>query len=615
MQITNLWGLLVLGLIPVIVLIHSLKPKPKPLRVANLYLWQKALKDKKGGLRLLKININLPLFFQLLFIFLAALALINPIWIYESDIEGNVVIVVDSSASMKTRTPNGSRFKLAKAKALNLLNEMADVNKVMVIEAAHKPILHQNFTTNRSKIKSVITNLQPTEIPGNLTESIYFGLSLMNHERGDQMIVYTDAAGSSADELLSLNTDIKVERISGGNSNIGITKFNFRPDIEIRDQYEMILEIQNFNQRSAICPVNVFLDVQNIYSKTIGLKAGEKKLLVFPFQGEVKGIIEAKLEINDDFLVDNKAFAVIDDPKKIKILLVSKENYFIQKLLATRPNITLEMIPVIDPKYLAAHQRDYDIIILDRTFSPGINSGNIISIQTQVANLPFHFEQLKPSPVVQDWDRNHPVLRNLNLNALKILEFHQIRAHKDIRPIVDSDQTGLIYTYQKQNLKAVYIAFDLLKSDLPLKVAFPILIDNMINWLAPDPIPRENLIFQTGESVPVKLTLNAGQFLIRDANDNLHTINSHEREYLFTETKDIGIYSLIEGEKQTRFAVNLSDANESNIRSTYQMTKPATDVNKADPFEVEFYLWIILILISVIFLILEWYFWFKKQIV
>ena len=137
----------------------------------------------------------------------------------------------------------------------------------------------------------------------------------------------------------------------------------------------------------------------------------------------------------------------------------------------------------------------------------------------------------------------------------------------------------------------------------------------MINWLAPDPIPRENLIFQTGESVPVKLTLNAGQFLIRDANDNLHTINSHEREYLFTETKDIGIYSLIEGEKQTRFAVNLSDANESNIRSTYQMTKPATDVNKADPFEVEFYLWIILILISVIFLILEWYFWFKKQIV
>ena len=615
MQITNLWGLLVLGLIPIIILIHSLKPKPKPLRVANLYLWKKALKDRKGGLSLLKINLNLPLFFQLLFICLAALALINPIWIYESDIKGNVVIIMDTSASMKTRTADGSRFKLAKAKALELLDTLADVNQVMLIEAANKPILHQNFTTKLSKIKPVITNLQPTDIPGKLMDSIYFGFSLMNHERGDQMIVVTDAAGTSADELLSLNTDIKVELISGGKSNIGITKFNFRPDIEILNQYEMILEIKNFNQRSAICPVNVYLDVQNIYSKTIGLKAGEKKLLVFPFQGEVKGIIEAKLEINDDFLVDNKAFAVIEAPQKTRILLVSQGNYFIQKSLTTRPDIALEIMPIIDPKYLMAHQKDFDIIILDRTFSPEIKSGNIISIQTQVANLPFHFEQIKPSPVVQDWDRNHPVLRNVNLNALKILEFHQIKAHKDIWPIVDSDQAGLIYTYQKQNLKAVYIAFDLLKSDLPLKVAFPILVDNMIKWLAPNPISRENLIFQTGEPVPVKLTSNAGEFLIRDANDNLHTIKNHEREYLFTETKDIGIYSIIEGEKQTRFAVNLSDANESNIHSTYQMTKSANKGNKADPFEVEFHLWIILIIISIIFLILEWYFWFKKQIV
>jgi Ca-activated chloride channel homolog len=611
MQISNLWGLLVLGLIPMIILIHSLKPKPKPLRVSNLFLWKKALKDKKGGIRFLKVNINLPLFFQILFIIMAALALINPIWLYESDIKGNVVIVLDSSASMNTRTPNGTRFELAKKKVLQLLNEISDVNKVMIIEANNKPILHQNFTSDFTHLKTAISNLQPTEMPGNLMKSVYFGLSLMNHEQGDQMIVYTDAAGENAQKLGSLSTPIKVEVISGGESNIGITKFNFRPDIELSNQYEMILEIHNFNKRPAICPVNVYLGAQNIFSKTIGLNAEEKKLLIFPFQG-MEGIVEASLEINDDFHVDNKAFAVIEAPKKTSILLVGKENYFIEKLLDTKPNIKLEIIPAIDPAVLQSRQKDFDIIILDRTVAPEIKSGNIIAIQSQVANLPFHFDHIETTPIIQDWDRKHPILRHVNLNSLKILESYQIKDDKDVIPIVESDQSGLIFTYQTQKLKVIFFSFDILKSDLPLKVAFPIIVDNMIQWLSPKSISRKNLIFQTGETVPINLTTNTTQFSIRDADETLHTIKSKKTNYLFDGTKKVGIYSIVDGSQQTQFAVNLSDTEASNIHSTYAFDEKDENEKGTDPFEVEFYLWILLILISIIFLILEWYFWFKK---
>ena len=594
-----------------IILIHSLKPKPKPLRVSNLFLWKKALKDKKDGIQFLKVNINLPLLFQILFIIMAALALINPIWIYESDIKGNVVIVIDSSASMNTRTANGTRFEVAKNKVSLLLNDISDVNKVMVIEASHKPVLLQNFTSDLTNIKTMVSDLQPTEIPGNLMASVYFGLSLMNYERGDQMIVYTDAAGQNTEELLSLNSAIKLEIIKGGDSNIGITKFNFRPDIELNEQYEMILEVQNFNKRPAICPVNVFLNAQNIYSKTIGLKAREKKLLIFPFQG-TEGIIEASLAINDDFHVDNKAFAVIEKSKKIKVLLVGLENYFLQRLLETKANIKLEIVSTIDPAFLKARQKDFDIIILDRTISPEIKSGNIISIQSPIANLPFHLDQIETTPMIQDWDREHPILKHVNLSSLKIAEFYQIRDNEDLIPIVTSDQSGLIFAYQTPKLKVIFFSFDLLKSDLPLKVGFPIMVDNIIKWLSPRSISRENLIFQTGEPIPINLMTSAAQFLIRDAEETLHTIRSEKTKYLFNGTKKVGIYHIIDGNQETRFAVNLSDAVESNIHSTDTFIEKDENGKGTDPFEVEFYFWILLVLISVIFLILEWYFWYKK---
>ena len=41
--------LFVLGLIPVLILIHFLQPKPKQVDVTNLFLWQEVLRDRGGN--------------------------------------------------------------------------------------------------------------------------------------------------------------------------------------------------------------------------------------------------------------------------------------------------------------------------------------------------------------------------------------------------------------------------------------------------------------------------------------------------------------------------------------------------------------------------------------
>lgn len=42
--------LAVLGLIPILLLIHTLKPKPRQVDVSNLFLWQEVLRERSSQL-------------------------------------------------------------------------------------------------------------------------------------------------------------------------------------------------------------------------------------------------------------------------------------------------------------------------------------------------------------------------------------------------------------------------------------------------------------------------------------------------------------------------------------------------------------------------------------
>ena len=77
MQFLNPGMLITLGLIPILILIHTLKPKPKQVEVSNFFLWQAVLKERSRNLSFERLQRNLPLILQIALVILAALALAN----------------------------------------------------------------------------------------------------------------------------------------------------------------------------------------------------------------------------------------------------------------------------------------------------------------------------------------------------------------------------------------------------------------------------------------------------------------------------------------------------------------------------------------------------------
>ena len=208
MQLLNPIWLLLLGLIPVLLIIHSLKPKAREVDVTGLFLWKEVLKEARGGSRIQSLMKNLPLLLQILIIILSSLALAEPVWTRPTLIKGNVVLVLDSSASMQTRTTRGIRFDQGKAEALRLISELSDQSRMLIIEAGNQPEIKSPFSKDKKRLREVIEGLQPLDVSGDITSALYLALSFVEPVSDDEVYLITDGAVTGLNNLLQKHRKI-----------------------------------------------------------------------------------------------------------------------------------------------------------------------------------------------------------------------------------------------------------------------------------------------------------------------------------------------------------------------------------------------------------------------
>ena len=107
----------------VILILHGIKLFRRRLPTSTLFIWREITRESQASLRLDRIVRNLPMLLQLLLAALLVMALAQPLLLREVAFDKDVVLVIDASASMNTRTGSGTRFDLAREMALDLAGD------------------------------------------------------------------------------------------------------------------------------------------------------------------------------------------------------------------------------------------------------------------------------------------------------------------------------------------------------------------------------------------------------------------------------------------------------------------------------------------------------------
>lgn len=583
--------------------------------LANLYLWQEALKERKGGFRIQKIIYNLPLLLQLLAVTAGALALSDPVRTYESSKKGDIILILDTSASMKAEKEGRTRFDLARLKALAFIDQLSGQSRMLIIAAGKTPVLKAPFSRDKDHLRQVVEGMGATDVAGRIDKALYLGLSFTGPEKEDRVVLITDGAAAGIADLIGANPRIQPVIINQGERNIGITRFEIRPEYDPRDKTQFFIEVENFNPYTVLCPLRITHKGAVIVQETIGLRPHEKKGLIFPGQGLLSGVAQAQLLVRDDLAVDNEAALAIETSRDIRVLLVGRENFFLLRLLKSFPHLIVNTVSDIAAASWEAQVRSHDIVILNQASPPSTEKGNFILLDSFSPSLPLVPAGTAPEVKELDWDRQSPLARGLSFQGLKVERARSIRSEVKLKPLLESKGTGLIYAYEREGLRAVLFGFGLNRSDLPLRVAFPVLFGNIINWFYPERFRFASLKTQTGGTFPIYLQKRTKVLRIGRPSGKWEEYRETGSPFLYEATDEAGVYTIIENDDWRHFAANLVNEAESDIRVPDSLLRPPAGAPalKTKTIEARHYLWPVGVLLLLGALYLEWFIWIKNS--
>ena len=490
------WAAWFLAGIPIIVLLYLLKLKRRPVTVSTLMFWQRALQESRHRALFQRLRNLLSLLLHLLIFLLIVAALARPTLDGLIRDGASTVLILDTRARMQALDERGdSRFKRAQWLATARTHDAADRRQFAVVGAGAFSEVKVGFTGDEQTLRESVEALRVSDATGDLGASIRLASDLLSARKCERrIVVFTDHA-PSATQLLS-RIPIEFIALSSRRENVGITRFATRPMLNSPQTSEVLLEVRNFGAEPARGSVELAFDGKVLDIKPFDLAPGARFVEAFPSvpraNRTARGWLTARLGTPDALPADDRAFAVLPLPRQPRVLLVSTGNWFLEKLLAADPSVRFELLTPDGFKLEMAPT--FDAVILDGALPGGLNLESLVGNFLFLKNTPFATGEASiDQPLITETDAAHPTLRLVDLRNVTFARAtaaaipKQPADWKFVSPLQALEQPLIITGERRTDRGRQRLAawsFDLAESDLPLRVAFPLLVSNTLQWLA-----------------------------------------------------------------------------------------------------------------------------------
>src|SRR4029453_10171941 len=616
------WGvpyalLIAFGAVPLILFLHSLKPKGLKISTTTLFLWERVLKQRPLATRIgWLFRKNLLLILQILETCLLIAAVADPSLLYFGAPSGDMVVVVDLSASMKARGPSGTRFEAARKEFLSLVDDLSSGQKMMLIGAGAQTRLIVPFTADKQRLRDAGRSMVATDVSGRIKEAILFAHAFLKRGSPDHVVVISDGAFAGAEDFARQAAHLRFIKVDGGRDNVGIVGFEVRRHPNRSSQYEVMVHVRNFTGKAIRAPLTVTLGETALVRESIDIEPEGRRVLIYPFKGSLAGTLAARLEIDDDFATENRAYLAVSDAPPVRLLYVGPGNPFLSSLLRFFPNVQVTAAQPGEPD--ASHfENQFYLVIFDRVPVPTLTQGNFILINTVAPNLPLQVQGKGRNPRIVAPVAKHPITDGLSLADLQVRESLRVAVTGDGVVLARSPESPMLVALERGKLRLLFIAFDLMASDLPLRVAFPILFHNTIEWFQPQRVEFPSHNVQAGTPFLLRLPVGDSDLQITTPAGKKEQLKVASSPLVFTDTLEAGLYSYKSASREGRFAVNLFDESESQIASRLNMSAAnagARGQEGAGATASGFSLWPLLLAGVLILLALEFFLAFRTGV-
>jgi hypothetical protein len=345
--------------------------------------------------------------------------------------------------------------------------------------------------------------------------------------------------------------------------------------------------------------------------------------------------LTVRIENADTLVADNTASLLPGETATAtiapRILLVSDLPGALARALMAIENVQLTVEPSDNLPAIAAGS--YDLVIFDRTAPSSETMTKIDTASLWVGppvGGPFVTAEGVTDPQVTRVRAGDPLLTGVDLSGATFGPTPNFTLGAGDEEIVGSADGPLLFRTRVNDQPAVVLTVDPETSNLPKRVAFPVLIANMVEALAPDGIPAaiplgEPLVYEPRASTSsVEVVTPSGDAALlpvfsaetqADQDKGDIATGSVSRDIVYTDTGAAGIYTVTETDAAgidlgtTHFVVNAGHARESDLRMDPNLASAlaaASGSGITTPREERVDLWPLFALIALLVIAAEW---------
>ena len=479
--------------LPAIVALYFLRIRRPTRIVPALDLWPDQIRDRQANVPWQRLRFSWLLLLQLLVAAVLVAAAVQPALSASANLAPHTIVLIDASASMQAKDVEPSRLDEAKRQVGAMIDQLGPQDRMTLIAVQSTARIVGSGSGDHDALHRALNAIAPANGPADLSAALSLASGIVRAGEESRAYLFSDGILEPLRTSFAngLPFPIEYRRVGVSGENVGLTSLVVRAGAQSRAAY---LRVHNFGQQPRSFTLEWRSDAGLIDVRSVSLAAGQAEDLALPVP-DAANTVTARIEAKDNFRLDDSVTAVARAPRAFHVLLVTPGNVFLEQALRLRTDFQLD---VIAP---AAYRSStsYAMTVFDR-YSPSAMPDAPFVMVDPPAGSPLAGGAQVGIGRVRASDAGDPLLNNVSLQDVHIAKSQDMRASTFGRALITSLQTPLVLV-RDAPFRQVLVGFDIHDSDLPLRIGFPVLMQNLSEWMLPPSVPSRS--FHPDETVTI----------------------------------------------------------------------------------------------------------------
>ncbi len=631
-------GLLGLVGLIVLIIIYIIKPNYQSKFISSTYIWKLSLKYRKKKIPISKLR-NIILFIcQVLILTAAAFVLARPF--IDDGVEakdGEVVLILDASASMESTMGEVTRFERATSAALaDAQVAIENGHKVSLILAGDKAsfLLQQAESDDTAQIYAAFEKLgeDPAKMISNSTPDIEGAMKLAEQitsaSPNVSVTLYTDTSYLNADKVKIHDVKDPAEYNNAIlDVRATIIENYYRVEIDVACygadmQLTVGCDIYDYNESGTTLQLesDVFCSGDNVQTVVFAFISDEmpeieKELISESIEVFAYDHIYVHVNGEDALQSDNEFYLYGGIKPTLKIQYFSNlpNNFYTTALLVLQDALSNDWNLEITEATENPKTEGFDVYIFEGGAPPTVPTDGLV-MYTDTQNIPnaagIRLSHIQPSdyPLPLTAMDSHPIMNNIVAENIEVTRFLAVSNYDGYVPLMGFDQYPMVLLKEDVDQKILFTAFSLHYSNLAITAEFPLLLRNTINHFFP--VALEEYVYETGDTINVDIKT---PMLEVSGPETELTFESFPAEWV---VENPGTYTLMRDSLSgTPIVENIFvklPAEENNTNLTEDVLENPDFYSDADSNDLDLLFYFTLAIVAILFI--EWWLKSREQI-